>query len=43
MEMRLKYKEHSNIITDHFLESLDEAEEEYPELSEHEMAELVLD
>ena len=43
MEMRLKCKEHSNIITDDFLESLDEAEEEYPELSEHEMAELVLD
>ena len=42
MEMRLKYKQHSNIITDDYLESLDEPEEEYPELSEHDMAMLVL-
>ena len=38
MEMGLKYKEQPNIITHDFLESLDAAEEEYPELSEHEMA-----
>jgi phage/plasmid-associated DNA primase len=40
--IKLSYKEHSTDITDDELQALEEKEEEFPELSEHEMAEEVL-